>query len=116
MHPTAEVVDLEAVERVACPCGWARRGFTGVPHAPASVHLVDVEADAQTHRHASHTEIYVILECARGAAVELDGEPCPVRPMTALMIRPGVKHRAIGRMRILNVVIPPFDPQDELVD
>ena len=46
---------------------------------------------------------------AEGAAVELDGEAVPVRAGTTVMIRPGVRHRAVGRMRILNVVVPPFD-------
>ena len=31
----------------------------------------------------------------------------------AVMIPPGVRHRAVGRMTILNVVVPPFDPADE---
>ena len=29
---------------------------------------------------------------------------------------PGVRHRAVGRMTILNVVVPPFDPADEWFD
>ncbi|MFO0845247.1 MAG: hypothetical protein U0797_23170 [Gemmataceae bacterium] len=37
----------------------------------------------------------------------------PVRPGSAVMIPPGVRHRAVGRMKILNVVAPPFDPADE---
>ena len=48
--------------------------------------------------------------------VELDGREIPVRPMTAVMIRPGCRHRAVGRLTILNVVMPPFDPEDEYVD
>jgi hypothetical protein len=27
-----------------------------------------------------------------------------------------VRHRAVGRMTILNVVVPPFDPADEWFD
>jgi hypothetical protein len=34
----------------------------------------------------------------------------------AVPIRPGVPHRAIGRMSILNVVVPPFDPAGEWFD
>jgi hypothetical protein len=34
----------------------------------------------------------------------------------AVLIRPGVRHRAIGRMSILKVVVPPFDPAGEWFD
>ena len=34
----------------------------------------------------------------------------------AVLIPPGVRHRAAGRMTILNVVVPPFDPADEWFD
>jgi mannose-6-phosphate isomerase-like protein (cupin superfamily) len=110
------VVDLASVPPVQCPCGWARRAFGDVPGAPVSVHRVEIEADAQVHYHKAQTETYYILECGVGAAVELDGELVPVRPGVAVMIPPGVRHRAVGRMVILNVVVPPFDPADEWVD
>ena len=60
------------------------------------------------------TEIYVILEGA--GEMELDGERIPVRPMSSIMIKPGCRHRAIGQLRILNIAIPKFDPQDEWFD
>lgn len=116
MTPEPPCVNLDDIEPVACSCGWARRAFANLADGPASVHLVDIRSDAALHYHMAHTEIYVILECAKDAAVELDGRMRPVRPMTAVMIRPGVRHRAVGRMRILNLVIPPFDPADELLD
>jgi mannose-6-phosphate isomerase-like protein (cupin superfamily) len=115
--PAAAVVaDYSTIEPVRCPCGWARRAFADVPDAPASVHRVEVEVDARTHYHRAHTEIYYILECAAGAAIELDGERVPVATGQAVMIPPGVRHRAVGRMTILNVVVPPFDPDDEWFD
>jgi mannose-6-phosphate isomerase-like protein (cupin superfamily) len=110
------IADLAALDPVGCPCGWARRAFGDVAGAPASVHQVDIEADAQTHYHRDHTEIYYILDCAADAALELDGERVPVRPGVSIMIPPGVRHRAVGRMRILNIVVPPFDPADEWFD
>jgi mannose-6-phosphate isomerase-like protein (cupin superfamily) len=67
-------------------------------------------------RSREHTEIYYVLDCADDAAIELDGERVAVTPGTAVMIRPGVRHRAAGKMRILNVVVPPFDPADEWFD
>jgi hypothetical protein len=33
-----------------------------------------------------------------------------------MLIAPGVRHRAAGRMTILNVVVPPFDSADEWFD
>ena len=84
--------------------------------APASVHRVTIEADAQTHYHRVQTEIYYVLECEEGAVVELDGERVAVRPGTSILIPPGVRHRAVGRMTILNVVVPPFNPEDEWFD
>jgi hypothetical protein len=33
-----------------------------------------------------------------------------------VLIRPGVRHRAIGRMQVLIVVYPKFDPHDEWFD
>jgi mannose-6-phosphate isomerase-like protein (cupin superfamily) len=62
------------------------------------------------------TETYFVLECEPGAAIELDGERVPVQKGVAVMIPPGVRHRAVGKMTILNVVVPPFDPADEWFD
>ena len=110
------VVDYSAIDPVRCPCGWARRAFAEVPGAPASVHRVEVEVDARTHYHRRQTEFYYVLECAADAAIELNGELVPVGPGHSVMIPPGVRHRAVGRMTILNVVVPPFDPADEWFD
>ena len=74
------VVDLAAPDPVRRPCGRARRAFADVPDAPASVHRVEIEADARAHHHRDHTEIDYVLECAAGAAVELDGERVAVGP------------------------------------
>ena len=87
-----------------------------VPNAPASVHRVQIEVDARTHYHREHTEIYYILECSAHSAIEWDGQQVPVTSGLAVMIPPGVRHRAVGRMTILNVVVPPFDPADEWFD
>ena len=74
---------------------------------------MEISEDARAHYHREHTEVYYVLECGEGAAVELDGERVAVRPGAAVMIPPGVRHRAVGRMKILNFVVPPFDPADE---
>jgi hypothetical protein len=48
--------------------------------------------------------------------VKSGGERLAVRPDGAVLIPPGVWHRALGRMTILNVVVPPFDSADESFD
>ena len=45
--------------------------------------------------------------------MELDKEKIPVKPNITILIKPGCRHRAIGDMKISNVPIPAFDPQDE---
>ena len=48
--------------------------------------------------------------------MELDGEAVPVRPGVCVLITPGVRHRAVGPMKVLIVVLPKFDPADEWFD
>jgi mannose-6-phosphate isomerase-like protein (cupin superfamily) len=48
--------------------------------------------------------------------VELDGERMAVGPGGAMLIPPRVRHRAVGRITILNVVVPPFHPAYEWLD
>ncbi|MCH7919518.1 MAG: hypothetical protein IIC50_16220 [Planctomycetes bacterium] len=45
--------------------------------------------------------------------LELDGIKVPVKPFTAAFIHPGCRHRAVGKMRIVNIPIPAFNPADE---
>ena len=107
------MAQLDHLDPVRCPCGWARRAFAGGDH-PASLHLVRIEADAQVHYHKKMTEIYVVLEGE--GELELDGARIPVRPMSAVLIKPGCRHRAIGRLTLLNIPIPAFNPADEHFD
>lgn len=76
--------------------------------------MVDIEIDAQVHYHKKMTEIYLILEGE--GFMELDGERIPVKPMTSIFIKPGCRHRAVGKLKIINVPIPAFDPADEWFD
>ncbi len=108
------VSDLDEIESIPCPCGKAKRAFTGEPGALASLHLVEIHKDSKVHYHKKMTEIYLILEGS--GHMELDGEKIPVKPMTTIYIKPGCRHRAIGPMKIINIPIPPFDPEDEWFD
>lgn len=111
----AKTVHLPSLEPVACPCGWARRAFDAAKSFPGTVHLTEITKEAHSHRHTAHTEVYVILECDEGAEIELDGQRHPVQPLTAVLIPPHTRHRAIGEMKVLIVCTPEFDPEDEIL-
>ena len=83
---------------------------------PGTLHVTEIREDARTHWHKTHTETYYILECGESAALELDGERVPVRQGVAVVIPPGVRHRAVGRMRVLIICVPEFDEADEWFD
>ena len=108
------VTQIDEVEAVRCPCGFSRRGFAIPENTVATLHLVDIQVDAQVHYHKKLTEIYLILEGE--GFMELDGERIPVKPMTSILIKPGCRHRAVGKLKIINVPIPAFDPHDEWFD
>lgn len=106
------VAQLDTIPPVSCPCGQARRAFHDVPgNTLATVHLTDIHEDSRAHYHKTMTEIYIVIEGE--GQLEADGEIIPLKPMTAIMIRPGCVHRAVGKLKIINVPMPPFDPTDE---
>jgi mannose-6-phosphate isomerase-like protein (cupin superfamily) len=108
------IEQLDQVPAVKCPCGFARRAFATPDNPVATLHMVDIQQDARTHYHKKMTEMYVVLEGE--GFIELDGERHPVKPMTAIFIKPGCRHRAIGKLRILNIPVPAFDEKDEWFD
>jgi mannose-6-phosphate isomerase-like protein (cupin superfamily) len=109
-----QIVHPAALPAVECPCGQTRRAFVGDPDGVASLHVVDISVDARVHYHKRLTEIYYILEGE--GEMELDGERHAVRPGDAILIKPLCRHRAVGKLRVLNVPIPAFDPSDEWFD
>lgn len=109
------VVDFDEIPAVPCPCGTARRALAEVADFPATIHRTTITAAAKTHYHTRLTETYYILECEPGATLELDGEAVPLKPGMCILIPPDVRHRAVGRLTILNIVLPKFDPSDEIV-
>ncbi len=108
------IAQLDQISPVECPCGIARRAFAVPENSVATLHLVDISAEARTHFHKKMTEIYLVL--SGEGRIELDGESFTLRPMTTIMIRPGCRHRAIGNLKIINVAIPAFDEADEWFD
>src|SRR6516165_3092075 len=112
-----EFATLAEIPAVPCPCGKSRRAFRRPDNRVCSVHLVEISQDARAHYHKGQTETYYFLE--GDGQMELDGKLYSVKPGMALMIRPGTRHRAVvGKtpMKILNIVVPPFDADDEWFD
>lgn len=114
MSKRYEIASLPEIPPVECPCGFTHRAFTDLPEKTASIHLVDIKKDSRVHYHEHLSEIYLILEGE--GYMELDGERIPVKPMDTVFIRPLCRHRAVGRMKVVNVPIPAFDPTDEHFD
>lgn len=108
-----KVVDFENIPGVPCPCGTAKRAFADVPEYAATVHVTQIAIDAKLHYHKKQTETYFILSCEPDAKMQLDDEIIDLKPGMCVLIPPGVRHRAIGAMKIINIVIPKFDPADE---
>lgn len=108
------IASFDNIDAVECPCGFSKRAFVDPENPTASMHVVDIQQNARIHYHKKLTEIYFILE--GGGEMELDGEMVPIKPFTAIFIKPGCRHRAVGKMKIVNVSIPAFDPEDEWFD
>jgi mannose-6-phosphate isomerase-like protein (cupin superfamily) len=111
-----ERVRFAELPGVPCPCGTARRAFAEAADFPGTIHVTEISADAQTHYHKRLTETYYFLECQPGAQMQLGEELLDVQPGDCILIRPGTRHRAIGKMKVLIVVYPKFDETDEWFD
>ena len=109
--PDYLISQLNEIPPTKCPCGFTRRAFADLPDGAASLHIVDIQEDSRTHYHKKMTEIYLVLEGE--GEMELDGKRFPVKPMTAIYIKPGCRHRAIGKLKIINIPVPAFDEADE---
>ena len=48
--------------------------------------------------------------------MELDGVIVPVAPQSAIVIHPGTRHRAVGKMKVIIIASPKFDATDEWFD
>jgi len=108
------IEQLDEIKPLTCPCGQARRAFVGDKDHRATMHIVEISKDSRVHYHKKLTEVYLVLEGE--GHIELDGESFPIRPFTSIMIKPYCRHRAVGNLKIANVVIPAFDPGDEWFD
>jgi mannose-6-phosphate isomerase-like protein (cupin superfamily) len=105
---------LDEIGPRQCPCGDSRRAFVSQDNPAATIHMVDIKIDSQVHYHKKLTEIYLILEGT--GHMELDGDKIVVKPMSTILIKPGCRHRAVGRIKIINISVPAFDPKDEWLE
>jgi len=108
------IAQLDEIDAVECPCGASRRAFVSPDNPTATLHMVDICADSRPHYHKKLTELYLVLKGT--GRIELDGERCDLKPGTAVLIKPGCRHRAVGDLRIIVTAIPAFDPEDEWFD
>src|ERR1043166_9229797 len=112
--PNYLIAQLDQTPAVKCPCGFARRAFVGSDGTVASLHLVDIQQDSRAHYHKNTTELYLVREGE--GQIKLDGKLFPIKPMTAIYIKPGCRHRAIGNLKIVNIPVPSFEEVDEWFD
>lgn len=107
-----QIARLSEIEPTPCPCGQAKRAFMNEQNDVASIHLVEIKKDSEPHYHKQMTEIYYVLEGE--GHIEVDDEIHPLTPGTAVLIQPGCRHRAVGAdLKILNIPVPKFNPDDE---
>lgn len=114
--PRYRVVDFAELQSVPCICGDARRAFGDAPEFPGTLHVTEIKREAEAHYHKRITETYYFLECEAGSCMQLDEDTIPVKPGMCVFIPAGVRHRAIGRMKVLIFALPKFDPADEWLD
>jgi mannose-6-phosphate isomerase-like protein (cupin superfamily) len=114
--PRFEIVDFDNLPTVLCPCGTSQRGLTQAADYPLTIHRTEIHGEARLHYHLRLTECYYIISCESDAALELDGRRVPLHAGLCVLIRPGVRHRALGRMTVLNIVWPKFSDDDEWFD
>ena len=105
------VADLKNITPMPCPCGQARRAFIEPGNDTASFHIVDISENSRPHYHKKMTEIYHVLEGE--GILELDDDRIELKPGITVMIKPRCIHRAVGKLKLINVPIPTFDPADE---
>ena len=98
------VRDPAAVAPWAETCGQIRCLVEEKDGAAAEVHHVQID-DAKLHYHERTDEFYYIIEGA--GTMVLDDETIDVKQGMVVYIPRGMRHKAVGKMTILTVCIPP---------
>jgi len=94
-------------------CGFRRSIFTPEDSDALSLSVLRIN-DSTKHYHNLTHEVYYVLEGE--GHLELDDEVVPLRPGTAVLVRPGVRHSAKGDVTVLIVGAPPFCSDDIFFD
>jgi mannose-6-phosphate isomerase-like protein (cupin superfamily) len=105
------VADFEKIIATPCPCGKSKRAFVREDNQVASMHVVEISQDSRPNYHKKMTEIYYVLEGE--GHLEIDGDKVPLKPGVSVLIPPNSLHRAVGKLKLINVPVPTFDPADE---
>jgi mannose-6-phosphate isomerase-like protein (cupin superfamily) len=98
------VRDPATVAPWAETCGQIRCLVEEKDGAAAEVHHVQID-DAKLHYHERTDEFYYIIE--GGGTMVLDDETLDVKQGMVVYIPRGTRHKAVGKMTILTVCIPP---------
>ena len=96
--------DPAEVEPWAETCGQIRPLVEEADGAAAEIHHVEIQ-DAKLHYHEHTDEFYYIID-GFGTMV-LDDEEIKLHKGVVVYVPRGVKHKAVGRLTILTVCIPP---------
>jgi mannose-6-phosphate isomerase-like protein (cupin superfamily) len=85
-------------------CGQIRPLVEEQDGAAAEIHHVEID-NAKLHYHAQTDEFYYII--AGDGSMQLDDEQIDVHPGVVVYVPRGVRHKAIGKLTILTICIPP---------
>ncbi|MFO0950759.1 MAG: cupin domain-containing protein [Isosphaeraceae bacterium] len=85
-------------------CGQIRPLIEAGDGAAAEVHHVEID-DAKLHYHAKTDEVYYVID-GSGTMV-LDDEVIELHKGVVVYVPRGVRHKAVGKLTVLTVCIPP---------
>jgi mannose-6-phosphate isomerase-like protein (cupin superfamily) len=85
-------------------CGQIRCLVEQKDGAAAEIHHVEI-TDAKLHYHEHTDEFYYVID-GQGTMV-LDDEEIELLPGVVVYVPRGVKHKAVGRLTVLLVCVPP---------
>lgn len=96
--------DSSKVEPWAETCGQIRPLIEAKDDAAAEIHHVEIDS-AKLHYHERTDEFYYVLD-GQGTLV-LDDETVELHRGLVVYVPRGTKHKAIGKLTILTICIPP---------
>jgi mannose-6-phosphate isomerase-like protein (cupin superfamily) len=106
MNATSKFVyrDPSEVEPWEETCGQIRPLIEEKDGAAAEIHHVEID-DAKLHYHERTDEFYYVIE-GRGTMI-LDNETVELHQGVVVYVPRGTRHKAIGKLTILTICIPP---------